>query len=187
MNFFKATTALFIISLMNHYKNYSLGSWVYLALHGIYGAIWLLKDFGFPDRNFERRVGFFGAMTHIFVLAGYWIIPWIQMSGHGIDKPSSERVMACIALFTTGIALMIASDAQKTFTLRHEEVLITDGMFKYTRNPNYLGQMLIHSSFALATGSIVSWGIIFTLWTVFFFPRMIAKDASLRGKPGAEE
>jgi len=187
MNFFKATTAIFILSLMNHYRNHSLGSHLYLGLHGVYGLIWLLKDMAFPDRNFERRVGIFGAITHIMVLSAYWLLPWIQISGHGIDKPSSERVMTCIMLFAMGVATMIAADAQKTFTLRQQEVLITDGMFKYSRNPNYLGEMMVHASFALVTGSVIAWGVIFIIWGTFFFPRMIAKDASLRNKGGSEE
>lgn len=187
VNFFKATTAMFIISLMNHYRNYSLGSCLYLALHGIYGLIWLLKDFSFPDKNFDKRVGIFGAIMNFFALSAYWMIPFLQISGHGIDKPSSERVMGCVMLFAMGIATLISSDAQKNFTLENRPGLITSGMFKYTRNPNYLGQMMVHASFAFATGSVISWSIVATLWTVFFLPRMIAKDAALRKMDGAKE
>ena len=35
----------------------------------------------------------------------------------------------------------IASDAQKYFTLRLKRGLITDGMFRFIRHPNYLGEI----------------------------------------------
>ena len=41
----------------------------------------------------------------------------------------------CIGLCMTGVALMIAADAQKYFTLRIRRVLITDGMFRFVRHP----------------------------------------------------
>ena len=44
---------------------------------------------------------------------------------------------------------MIAADAQKFFTLRLKRGLITDGMYRYVRHPNYLGEMMIYGSFAL--------------------------------------
>jgi steroid 5-alpha reductase family enzyme len=37
---------------------------------------------------------------------------------------------------------MIAADAQKYFTLRVQRGLITSGMFRYIRHPNYLGEMM---------------------------------------------
>ena len=37
INFQKAGTLLFMLLLMIYYKNFSLGAWVYLALHGSYG------------------------------------------------------------------------------------------------------------------------------------------------------
>ena len=37
---------------------------------------------------------------------------------------------------------MIASDAQKYFTLRLKRDLITDGMYRFIRHPNYLGEMM---------------------------------------------
>ena len=44
---------------------------------------------------------------------------------------------------------MIAADAQKFFTLRVKRGLITDGMHRYIRHPNYLGEMMIYGSFAM--------------------------------------
>jgi hypothetical protein len=41
INFQKAGTLFFMLFLMIYYKNFSLGAWVYLALHGSYGKIFI--------------------------------------------------------------------------------------------------------------------------------------------------
>jgi hypothetical protein len=51
INLSKGTTFLFVLGLMVIYQNFSLGCWVYLALHGIYGVLWLLKDRLFRDKQ----------------------------------------------------------------------------------------------------------------------------------------
>jgi hypothetical protein len=37
INFQKAGTIFFMFALMLYFKNFSIGAWVYLALHGSYG------------------------------------------------------------------------------------------------------------------------------------------------------
>ena len=187
VNFQKGTTGPFILALMSYYNNYSLGSYLYLALHGTYGVLWITKDIAFPDRNCQAKAGFISIFIIIAILIGYWMIAWIQISGNGIDNPTPERIMYCIFLFCLGCVFMMVSDAQKYFTLMSKKGLIADGMFKYTRNPNYLGEMMLYSSFAVATGSYFSWIILLPVWAAVFFGRMFAKDSSLRQKEGAQE
>ena len=55
-----------ILGFMIYFDNYSPACWLYLALHGSYGLLWLLKDFTFPDASFERKVTFLS-----------FIIPWL--------------------------------------------------------------------------------------------------------------
>ena len=43
------------------------------------------------------------------------------------------------------------SDAQKFFVLQVRKGVIEDGPFARTRNPNYLGELLIYSGFVLAS------------------------------------
>ena len=51
-NFFKATTFFYTLLLMHIYNNFSLGSYLYLSIHGSYGFLWLIKDLTFPDKSF---------------------------------------------------------------------------------------------------------------------------------------
>ena len=40
----KGLTAFLVIALMANYDNWSIGPWVYLACHGTYGVMWVLKS-----------------------------------------------------------------------------------------------------------------------------------------------
>ena len=55
VNFNKGTMMIYIFILMCYFNNFSLGAWVYLALHGNYGLMWVLKDRVFPDVGFNRE------------------------------------------------------------------------------------------------------------------------------------
>lgn len=187
INFQKGATALYVLILMSYFNNYSVGSYLYLGLHGTYGIIWLLKDAAFADQSFEAKAGFITVLSCVGVLAAYWVLGFIQVSGQGIDNPTPERIMCCIMLMALGSVIMMVADAQKTFTLKYKKGLINDGMFKYTRNPNYLGEMMIYGSFALATGHNTSWAILLTIWSLLFIPRMLAKEISYKTKAGAKE
>jgi hypothetical protein len=54
-------------------------------------------------------------------------------------------------LCMSGVFLHYVSDAQKFFVLRLRKGLIQDGLFARTRNPNYLGEVLIYGGFAVAS------------------------------------
>ena len=66
----------------------------------------------------------------------------------------------------------------------YKKGLITDGWFKYTRNPNYLGEMMIYSSFALATGRSEAFKVLAFNWSILFPVSLYLKEYSLRRKPG---
>jgi steroid 5-alpha reductase family enzyme len=49
-------------------------------------------------------------------------------------------------------------------------------MFKYTRNPNYLGEMLLYASFALMVGGTLVWSVLVFMWGVVFSTNIYVKD-----------
>ena len=74
---------------------------------------------------------------------------------------------------------MVASDAQKYFTLRLKRGLITDGMFRFIRHPNYLGEMMIYGSLALRVWHWLPFVVLPSIWGGLFAVNMILMDASL--------
>jgi len=183
INFQKGATFIWVLLLMYLYQNQSIQAWVYLGLHGTYGICWLLKDRVFPDPNWESRITFGGALVAVlFVLGPYWLIPWILISG--ISTGASPAWLAvAIAVHTLGIAIMLTADAQKFFTLRHKRGLITDGMFRHVRHPNYLGEMMIYGSYAVVAWHWFPWLLLLLVWTLLFRTNMLMKESSMSRYP----
>ena len=56
INIQKGGTFFYVFLLMVLFQNYNITACVYLSLHGTYGALWLLKDKIFPDKQWEVRI-----------------------------------------------------------------------------------------------------------------------------------
>ncbi len=183
INFEKLGTFPLYAFMMIWYHNNSTASWIYLAMQGAYGLVWIVKDVAFPDPNFQYRLtiaGGISAFTSVLLL--YWVFGWLLISGishPAYPLPESAWFCLCISLCIFGCGIMIASDAQKYFTLRLKRGLITDGMFRYVRHPNYLGEMIIYSSFAMMVWHWLTIVILAWVWIGLFAVNMILKEASL--------
>ena len=121
INFFKGATFPYVILLMIYFNNYSLGMYLYLALHGSYGIIWILKDWLFPDKTFDTTATFGSLAVVTTLLILYWSLPLFIATGLGIQTPSYLRVTVAVMTYALGAVLMIGSDGQKTFTLKYKK------------------------------------------------------------------
>lgn len=191
VNFQKAGTFAFLGILMWFYSNTSTAAWIYLALHGSYGLAWIIKDLAFPDPAWQARVTI-GAGINAFalVLGWYWLFGWLLISGSvqpDYPLPDAAWYCLCISLCVLGCTIMIAADAQKYFTLRVRPGLITDGMFRFIRHPNYLGEMLVYASFALMVWHWLPWLVLAFIWICVFAVNMVMKEASLSRHPAWSE
>ena len=181
INLHKGLTAVVIAGLMLAYRNFTLGPWVYLALHGTYGFLWLLKDRLYPDRQWEQEMSFGAAMGTFAVLMLYWVAPFLLISRGTV--PPLPLVALAIALNLWGIFLHYVSDAQKYYTLKYQPGLITEGLFARCRNTNYLGEVLIYLSFALLAQHWLPLAILALFFGGVFVPNMLKKDQSLSRYP----
>ena len=99
VNFHKGTTFIFVLGLMLAYHNFTLGPWIYLALHGIYGFLWLLKDQLYPDKQWEQEVSWGIGLVGFLAVSLYWIAPFILISNR--VEPALPLVSAAIAWIIT--------------------------------------------------------------------------------------
>ena len=185
INLHKGMTAFVVLGLMFFYNNFTIAPLVYLALHGTYGLLWLLKEEIFPDPYFKEKINFLTSVTGFIFLGSYWVAPYILIS-----SPKSVPdflIAASISINIIGVFLHFASDTQKYFSLKFKKDLIKEGFFKNVRNTNYLGEILIYLSFAILSMSFIPFAILVTFFFVVFLPRMIKKDKSLTKYPSFEE
>ena len=150
IDFAKSITWLVVIGLIYYFNQFNnLTAWIYFCLHGSYGIMWVMKSNIFPDKTWEKKAGIPYTMLIIFGLMIYWAPAFIiTMSSH---EASLEVIVGAIILFSFGIFYHFVSDMQKYIYLKYNSGLITDGLWKQCRHPNYFGELLIYSSFLLLT------------------------------------
>ncbi|NJK58007.1 MAG: DUF1295 domain-containing protein [Pleurocapsa sp. SU_5_0] len=181
INSHKFLTFAVVLALMAIYQNFTLAPWIYLALHGSYGIMWLIKDSLYPDRQWEQEVSWGTGLVVFVFLALYWVAPFILISSK--VQPSEPLIGIAIATNLFGVFLHYGSDAQKYFTLKYKQGLITEGFFSRSRNPNYLGEILIYLGFALLTQHWIPLAILAVFSALVFVPNMRKKDQSLARYP----
>ena len=98
VNFNKGTMMIYLFALMCIYDNFSLGAWVYLALHGNYGLCWFLKDRVFPDPGFSRKATVSSILFPfpVVLIPYYFIGYWMMTGGEEQRNPSYERIFVAI-------------------------------------------------------------------------------------------
>ncbi len=182
----KAATAPFVLALMAVYGAWqSPTAWLYLALHGTYGLLWIWKSRVFPDRSWEEPCSLSYGLAIWGGLSLYWIAPWLLIS-RGVLAPPAYAA-AFTALYAVGIFLHFASDMQKHVELSGRPGhLITDGLFARCRNPNYLGELLIYVGFGALAMHWAPFAVLALWLAVVWLPNMRAKDRSLARYPEFE-
>lgn len=182
VNFHKIFTLFLIFGMMVYTQNFSDGAWVFLALHGIYGYCWLIKDYAFRDLQFEKKISVLGVVNmYILLIAWYWLAPWLFLSRHVVL--SGPELFLAIAIHTLGVVVMVSGDGQRHWVMKYHKGLMNFGMYRYTRNPNYLGEIMLYFAYAFMARHWLSW-LVFAFMTVYFLARMTRKDQSISRYPG---
>lgn len=179
----KGATAFTILALMAWFDAWhNATAWIYLALHGTYGFLWVWKSRVFPDKNWERRASIKDGLTIWTGLTLYWIAPYL-IASRNIEAPPWLLGLST-SMFCFGVFLHFSSDMQKHMQLKLQPQLLDDGLWHRLRNPNYLGELLIYLGFSMLA---MHWAPLaaLTLFVVaVWLPNMKRKDKSLSRYPG---
>ena len=195
INVLKGATFPVMLGLIAYYASHtpaatSTAAWLYVALHGSYGLVWVLKDLTYPDRNWQGRTTLLSTVVSALALSTYWLAGWLVISGVATQNyplPATIWFAGCVSLCVLGCVIMMAADVQKYSTLQLKSGLIATGMFKYIRHPNYLGEMMVYGSFALLAWHWIPAVVLAYFWLTMFAPNMANKEASLSRHPGWAE
>jgi protein-S-isoprenylcysteine O-methyltransferase Ste14 len=179
----KGATAFVVLLLMALYQQWhNPTAWVYLALHGSYGWLWVLKSWHFPDRQWQQPTTLWYGLVIWGGLTLYWIAPWL-ITSQGVMVPAWYLGM-CIALYTCGVFFHFTSDMQKYISLKlRPNQLVQEGIWAYVRNPNYFGELLIYLGFGLLARHWLPLLVILLFVAVVWLPNMFKKDRSLARYP----
>lgn len=177
----KGATLIYILFLMfyndmMHTTNITI--YIYLALHGSYGILWVLKSKIFPDKQWESKCSIYYGLFIWCGLSLYWIAPYIIIKNN--ISPSFWYITFCIMIYILGIFFHFTSDMQKFIQLHYNpKNLISNGMFSKIRNINYLGELLIYCGFSLLAMHWIPILALLAFILIIWIPNMIKKDKSL--------
>jgi protein-S-isoprenylcysteine O-methyltransferase Ste14 len=178
----KGATAFAILGLMAFFDQWeNTTAWIYLALHGSYGMMWVLKSRIFPDRSWERRTGLPYGLFIWAALSLYWIAPYL-ITAQGIQAPL-WWICVCVSMYALGVFMHFGSDMQKHTSLALRPGLITTGLWARCRNPNYFGELLIYLGFGLLPMHWAPVTALFAMVLALWVPNMRRKDKSLSRYP----
>jgi steroid 5-alpha reductase family enzyme len=179
----KGVTFIAILLMMagfNQWQNPT--AWIYLALHGTYGWLWVLKGRVFPDRQWEEDKGIWYGLYIWAGLSLYWVAPFI-ITSQNVQAPAWLLGLS-VSMYTVGIFLHYAADMQKHIELKYNPGhLITDGLMARTRNINYFGELLIYLGFSLLAMHWFPLAVIVLFIAIVWVPNMLKKDKSLARYP----
>ena len=179
-----APAVFFLIWYFGQWDNAT--AWIYLAIHGAYGIMWVLKSAIFPDKTWEAKCSIWYGLYIWGGLSMYWISPWIIMSTPVENSPIYLGII--VAMFALGVFFHYAADMQKhAYLTLNPGNLITDGLMAKCRNTNYFGELLIYLSFALMTQHWIPLAVLATFMAIIWLPNMRRKDKSLSRYPEYEE
>jgi len=182
----KGATPLFVLGCMAWYQQWdNPTAWAYLATHGTYGILWVIKSNTFGDRQWEQPCSPGYAVVIWGGLSLYWVAPWI-ITSQDVRAPA-WWLGAAVAVWGLGVFYHFASDMQKHITLSLKPGLIQDGLWARVRNPNYFGELLIYAGFS----SLAMHWAPFVALAIFvgavWIPNMVKKDRSISRHAGFAE
>ena len=169
-----------------------------ILFHTIYGILWVIKDINFPDYSWQAHATL-GSVFNMFVVLSilyyspiYCNFPSTRCPGGNVVNSENEEILfqsLGVISYVFGIFCHFVSDAQKFFTLKYRKPrsLITNGLFKYTRNPNYFGEVLIYVGYAFLSGIPFTIFLFMIVWILIFIPNMLHKDKRLSRHKGFAE
>jgi len=162
----------------------NITAWIYFCLHGSYGIMWVMKSNIFPDKSWEEKANLPYAIFMLVCLMAYWSPAFIiTTQGTGFHIASPQVIVASIIIFIFGVFYHFVSDMQKHIFLKHNSGLMTEGLWKHCRHPNYFGELLIYTGFLLLTIESSLWWVPILILGAFvlsvWIPGMIRIDKSL--------
>ena len=178
----KGSTPVFVLGLMAYYDQWqNVTAWAYLATHGLYGMLWVLKSRLFGDKQWEAKCSLAYGFVIWAALSLYWIAPWL-ITSQGLAAPAWLIGLSCL-VFGLGVFFHFVSDMQKHVILSLRPGLITEGLWARSRNPNYFGELLIYGGFSALAMHWIPFVALGLFFAVVWVPNMRKKDASLARYP----
>jgi len=183
INVAKGITILFLIALAIIYGIHDQRQVIYLCLHISYCCWWLLEQWLFPQRRqqiFTEKISLISFLFILLFVGIFYALPG-YLAFINPNPISYSTVFVAFPLYIFGSLINTSADVQKTTAKSMGAGLINDGIWRFVRHINYLGDLLRYTSFSVIAGS--GWAFLVPgVISLLYLQRITQKENSMATK-----
>lgn len=155
---------------------------IYMCLHISYCLWWLVEQWFYPQRRqiFAEPVGVGGFIASLLFIGALYSLPGYLAFTNPVPL-SLITTAIVLPMFIFGTLLNAVADVQKMTAKQYGAGLVIDGIWRFSRNINYFGDLLRYLSFSVVAGSIWAY-IVPLLIGIIYLQRIFQKEKSMPEK-----
>ncbi|MGB5963506.1 MAG: DUF1295 domain-containing protein [Coleofasciculaceae cyanobacterium] len=155
---------------------------IYLCLHISYCLWWLVEQWFYPQRRqiFAEPVSVGGFIASLLFIGALYSLPG-YLAFINPTPLSLTTTAIVLPMFIFGTLINACADIQKMTAKQYGAGLVIDGIWRFSRNINYFGDLLRYLSFSVVAGSIWAY-IVPTLIAIIYLQRIFQKEKSMPEK-----
>lgn len=182
INIAKILTILCLAAFAVVFKIEDLRQVIYLCLHVSYCLWWLLEQWFYPTRRqiFNEPIGAGGAIFTLLFVGVFYALPGYFAFTNPIPLSMTAAAVA-LPLFIFGSLINTSADVQKLTAKQFATGLLKDGIWRFSRNINYFGDLLRYLSFSVIAGSLWAYLVPGTV-ALFYLQRISQKEEKMTEK-----
>ncbi|BAY98255.1 hypothetical protein NIES37_22030 [Tolypothrix tenuis PCC 7101] len=182
INIAKVITIILLLIFAVVFGIQDLRQVIYLCLHISYCLWWLLEQWFYPQRRqiFNEPIGISRFLFALLFVGVLYALPGYLAFTNPIPLSITATAIA-LPLYTFGTLINATADVQKLTAKDYGAGLVRDGIWRFSRNINYFGDLLRYLSFSVVAGSPWAYllpGIVFAI----YLQRVSQKEQSMSAK-----
>jgi protein-S-isoprenylcysteine O-methyltransferase Ste14 len=183
INTAKVLTILLLVAYALIFGIKDLRQIIYLCLHISYCLWWLVEQWFYPLRRqqiFSEPIGVTGFIFSLLFTGVFYSFPGYLAFTNPEPLSWADAAIA-LPLFFFGSLINATADIQKLTAKQYGAGLVSDGIWRFSRNINYFGDLLRYLSFSVVAGSIWSY-LLPSLIALIYIQRIFSKEQSMSQK-----
>ncbi|OLP18867.1 steroid 5-alpha reductase [Leptolyngbya sp. 'hensonii'] len=183
INTAKILTSVILITCGFYFGVQDLRQVLYLCLHLSYCSWWLLEQWLYPLRRqqiFTEPAGSGEFMVLLLMVGLFYALPGF-LAFTNPEPLSLITVAIALPLYIFGNLFNACADTQKLTAKQYGAGLVQDGIWRFSRNVNYFGDLLRYVSFSIVAGSPWAYLVPVTI-LLLYLQRIAQKEKAMAEK-----
>lgn len=183
INTAKILTILLLVAFALVFGIQDLRQVLYMCLHISYCLWWLVEQWFYPLRRqqiFSDPVGVGGFILSLLFIGFFYTLPG-YLAFTNPEPISLVTVAVALPLFIFGTLINASADIQKLTAKQYGAGLVRDGIWRFSRNINYFGDLLRYVSFSVVAGSTWAYVVPVSI-ALIYLQRIFQKEQSMPQK-----